>query len=418
MTTARIGITGATGYIGTVLVARALRHGHEVVALGRRGIEGLEHRHADLCEDPAPNLLDALDAAIHLAADTGGAGGLGAEEIRFAEALAAASQRAGVPLLVVSSQAASPAAPSAYGRTKAAIEERVLARGASVLRPGLVYGGLAQGLFGKLIGLVRRLPVLPDLRPRPSVQPIHVEDLADALLAAALRNPMPGAVLCVAGPPIAFVDFLRAIARHRLRRRRASVPVPLSVLRAALSALSRVLGAAFSPERLDSLVRLRPMACDDDMSALAIQTRPLADGLSGSGRATRRLLREGQALMHGFLANAPSCWLARRYVLALRRHGQHRALELPGRMLDRPSLIAALDTPAFRRSVVIGDLAWRYGVAIRIVEASTAHAASFIGSTTRRQRLRALVDLCAGAAFEIQARLLRPFALRALRKQA
>ncbi|MEO6064351.1 MAG: NAD-dependent epimerase/dehydratase family protein, partial [Lysobacterales bacterium] len=341
MTPVWIGITGASGYIGRAVVARALQQGCEVVTIGRRGVAGLAHRHADLREDPAPDLLKGLDAVIHLAADTGGGGELVAAEIRFAHALASASQRAGLRLLVVSSQAASPNAPSHYGRTKAAIEERVLAHGASVLRPGLVYGGAESGLFGTLVGLVRRIPLLPDLRPRPQVQPIHVDDLAEGLVAATIRNHLPGQVRCVAGAPMTFVEFLAAIARYRVGRRRVRVPVPLATLRIALAGLSRLLGPTLGPERLDSLTRLPPMDCATDLGLLEIRLRPLPDGLSRSGRATRRMLWEGRALMHGFLGRGPSRWLARRYVHALQQHGQHGALDLPRRALAWPSLIAA-----------------------------------------------------------------------------
>lgn len=417
MTPVRIGITGASGYIGRAVVVHALRQGFDVVAIGRRGVAGLAHRHADLREEPAPDLLQGLDALIHLAADTGGGGELVAAEIRFAESIASASQRAGLPLLVVSSQAASPTAPSDYGRTKAAIEERVLAHGASVLRPGLVYGGAESGLFGTLVGLVRRIPLLPDLRPRPRVQPIHVDDLAEGLLAATIRNHLPGQVRCVAGAPVTFVEFLAAIARDRLRVRRVRLPVPLAILRIALAGLSRLLGPTLGPERLDSLTRLPPMDCETDLVLLGVRLRPLSDGLSRSGRATRRMLCEGRALMYGFLGRAPSRWLARRYVHALQQHGQHCALDLPRSALAWPSLIAALDTPVFRQSVIVGNLAWRYAVAIRIAEASTAHARAFIGSAGPGQLLRALVDFCLCVAFELQARCLRRIAQRLLRMQ-
>jgi len=36
-----------------------------------------------------------------------------------------------------------------------------------------------RGLFGTLVKVVRRLPLLPTFLPAPKIQPIHVDDLAE-----------------------------------------------------------------------------------------------------------------------------------------------------------------------------------------------------------------------------------------------
>ena len=54
-----------------------------------------------------------------------------------------------------------------------------------VLRPGLVYGPGSRGLYGRMRGMVERLPVLPLLGGGAApVQPIHVDDLCRAILRA------------------------------------------------------------------------------------------------------------------------------------------------------------------------------------------------------------------------------------------
>lgn len=64
-----IGITGASGFIGRVVVDLALRRGHEVIAFSRhpeRGIPGCEMRLFSLERPPD---LTGCDAVIHLAAE-------------------------------------------------------------------------------------------------------------------------------------------------------------------------------------------------------------------------------------------------------------------------------------------------------------------------------------------------------------
>src|SRR3954470_6853185 len=64
-----IGITGASGFIGRVVVDLALRRGHEVVAFSRqpeRGIPGCEMR---LFSMERPPDLTGCDAVIHLAGE-------------------------------------------------------------------------------------------------------------------------------------------------------------------------------------------------------------------------------------------------------------------------------------------------------------------------------------------------------------
>jgi nucleoside-diphosphate-sugar epimerase len=104
----RVGVTGATGYIGQALVRAAPEH-WQLVSLGRRPARGVdEHRHADLGQPLPDALIDGLDAVVHLAADTG-AGALAPErELAFARELALAARSSGTRLLFLSSQASSP----------------------------------------------------------------------------------------------------------------------------------------------------------------------------------------------------------------------------------------------------------------------------------------------------------------------
>jgi len=50
-------------------------------------------------------------------------------------------------------------APTSYGKTKWEIEQLVLAARGYVVRPGQVYGGESNGLFGELIKFAKKSPI-------------------------------------------------------------------------------------------------------------------------------------------------------------------------------------------------------------------------------------------------------------------
>lgn len=407
-----VGITGASGYIGRELQS-ALPPGCSAVALGRRGAgPGQAWRTCDLREPPPEGLLDGLDAVVHLAADTGAGDVAPEQEISFAIALARAARERGIPLVFVSSQAASPDAPTSYGRTKAAIEAVVLPMGAVAVRPGLVYGGAEAGLFGALCALVRRLPFRPWLVPSPKVQPIHVRDLSGAILAAAAKREMQGRVLCVADEPVAFDAVLASIARDRLRRLRVPVPVPVVLLRFALRIAEPVVGPRMGPARLDSLLRLPAMDAARDLADLGVSPRALRDGMSRTGSPRRRLLREARALAHALLGSvAVPRMLFRRYVRALAGHSHQRALPLSPALIAFPALLASLDRAAARQGMEVGDLAWRMEAMCRLCEADPRLAPAFLGDA-EQHRIATLAGFARAGIAEAAARLLHPLARR------
>ncbi len=106
------------------------------------------------------------------------------------------------------------------------------------MRPGLVYGGEEKGLFGQLCGIVERTPILPAFLPAAKVQPIHVDDLAAGLVEAAASR-LRGSWQLASATPISLTQFIRLMARIRLRRRRVFFPVPSALLLAAEPLLRR-----------------------------------------------------------------------------------------------------------------------------------------------------------------------------------
>ncbi|MEU1286421.1 NAD(P)-dependent oxidoreductase [Kitasatospora sp. NPDC005856] len=174
-----VALTGATGFIGSGVLAALAARGVRVRALARKppqdAAPGTAWVPGDLA-DPAvlEELCTGAGALVHLASRVAG----GAEECeavndRGTAALMAAATRAGVRRIVHLSTAAvygegphagiavdevTPAPLSEASRTRLLGERHALAAGGYVLRPGLVTGTGDRWVVPALAELVRRVP--------------------------------------------------------------------------------------------------------------------------------------------------------------------------------------------------------------------------------------------------------------------
>src|SRR5512134_1931688 len=143
--------------------------------------------------------------------------------------VAKASADAGVDRLVhMSAIGADPASPAEYGRTKAAGERAVRAAfpRATIIRPSVVFGP-EDDFFNRFASLARFSPALPVFKTK--FQPVYVGDVADAFMAV-LRDPGTAGKLYELGGPrvIGFRELMQIMLRE-IGRKRALVPLPLSI---------------------------------------------------------------------------------------------------------------------------------------------------------------------------------------------
>ncbi len=408
----RLVVTGATGYIGSYFINLASNHGHEIIAASRKKPSSCVSSWLpfDLASDRSILLPLGTAAVVHLAANTTPTDELDEEsEVVAAQRLMKSAQDVGARFIFVSSQTAQADAPTAYGRIKWRIEQNVLSAGGWIVRPGQVYGGELRGLFGVLVNTVHRFPMLPAFVPSPKIQPIHVDDLTQGLMCITEGLDLPSGVYCLAASkPISFSRFLASIAQSRLRCKCLWVPVPIAIINAIMTALSKAQRTRLGLDRLQSLFNLPVMETQTDLNRLGLQLRPINSGMHPSGSARRRgLLREGWALLSFVLKAAPSSTLLRRYTRGIEQLRDGQSLGLKSTVLANPmllSLFRASDWPDMNSGK---EFTWRLDAATVLAEATQSGAHKFLGLGYEGGRLRCFLSMSTACACELFWRTLR-----------
>jgi hypothetical protein len=142
------------------------------------------------------------------------------------------------------------------------------------VRPGLVYSDRPTSVFA-LFEKIARLPVVPVLRGRASIQPIHVQELVECLIQIAEMD-RPGRVFELgAVNPIDIRSAISLTARRSGRMPPKFIPVPESMLRVGTVTFDRLFNPTPSlTERLDGLIALSPMDTRRSLEALSRKLAP------------------------------------------------------------------------------------------------------------------------------------------------
>ncbi len=288
----RLLVTGASGFLGKRFVAAALAVGHEVVGLARSDASaaalaaaGAESVRGDLDDAAATRAAFAAagaDALVNIASLGFGHAGT------IVEAAAAGALRRAV---FVSTTAVVTTLPAPSKAVRLTAEERVRTSGLdwTIVRPTMIYGAPDDRNIARLLQVLRRVPVLPvPGGGRRLQQPVHVEDLAAALLGAVGNDAAIGATYDVAGPEAITFRALLETAAQAAGRRARLVPVPL--------------GPTIGAVRLYERAAARPRIKAEQLERLA------EDKAFDNGPAARDLGHAPRSFADGVRAEAALLW--------------------------------------------------------------------------------------------------------------
>jgi nucleoside-diphosphate-sugar epimerase len=223
----RCAVTGATGYLGGRVVRFFRSHAWQVVPLGRNLPNGGEGVSYQLDTEVPLKALAGIDTLIHCAYDFQARTTSARQAINVqgsVRLLKAACEMGIEKVIFVSSMAAYEGCKSQYGATKRAIEREVSDSRTIVVRPGMIYGKDAGGLFAALRRAISALPVVPLIgNGRYPLFTAHEDDLCELLFDLATdraqsREHQP--IVAAATETVEFRQLLRDLAltadRHPL----------------------------------------------------------------------------------------------------------------------------------------------------------------------------------------------------------
>lgn len=278
-----VAITGASGYIGSLLTRRFTGVGWEVISLRRTPSRSttaeVQQRRFVLGEPLDAESLRDAQVLVHCAYDLSLTDPREIERVNVFGTLRVldAASAAGVPrVILLSSMSAYEGTQQIYGRAKLACEVAVGEYGGTTVRPGLVYGEGWGGMVGSLRKLIS-LPAVPLIGGDSHQFTVHEEDAASGIVAVATAAEAPGGVIGLAHPkPIRFRRLLEGLARRAGAPRPRFVPVAWRPVYAAMRAAERI--RVPLPLRADSLLGLvRPapaVPAVEQWARLGVPLRP------------------------------------------------------------------------------------------------------------------------------------------------
>jgi uncharacterized protein YbjT (DUF2867 family) len=280
----KVHVTGGSGFLGGHVIPQLLAAGHEPTALARTAKAA--DRVAALGATPIGGDLDdpaSVDAAF---------GASGAEALvslaslgfGHGSTIVAAAEEAGIKRAVfVSTTSIFTDLPTASRAVRLAAEDTVKASFLewTIVRPTMIYGTPGDRNMARLLRALCRLPAMPlPAGGKALQQPIHVDDLAAAIVTALDRPASVYKAYNLGGPEPLTLRRVFEEAGDAVGRRPVLVPVPLGPIGGLMRLYERLTPSprlkSEQVERLaeDKAVDIGPAAADLDFLP-----RPFAEGI-------------------------------------------------------------------------------------------------------------------------------------------
>lgn len=264
-------VFGGSGFVGRYVIKALARQGYRVRAPMRRPHLGQDLRvlgdvgQIHLMQanvrypDSVARAMEGASGAVNLVGvlRESGRQTFQALHVDAAAAIADAAKAAGVARLVqVSAIGADPKSRAAYARSKAEGEAAVRARvpTATVLRPSIVFGA-EDHFFNRFAQMAKFSPALPLIGGgKTKFQPLHVVDLAEAIVAAVTRPDAAGRTYELGGPRVYTFRQLLDFTLATIDRKRWLAPLPF-FLGEPLAAFLQItpFGAELTPDQVRML---------------------------------------------------------------------------------------------------------------------------------------------------------------------
>lgn len=280
----KVALIGATSKTGRYVVTALCDRGHEVTGIARdpSRLAAIDPRARKVQADieDAAGLRTALDGAECVAS---------LAHARHTAAVLAALPASCCRVVLTGSLRKFTRLPDPAADAVREAEALFLASGRAgvMLHPSMIYGAPEERNVNRILAFLLRFPSwLPVPVPLPgggrhTVQPVFVDDMVAAMVAAIERTGADGPPIAVAGPrPITYRHMVEACAAA-LGRTVVVVPVPLGLLAAALS-IPRGIGlkTPFSAEELIRATENKSFEIKEMVERLGVRPRAFEDGLT------------------------------------------------------------------------------------------------------------------------------------------
>ncbi len=240
-------VTGGSGFLGLRVLRLLAEAGTDTFALARS-----DRSEQIVSEAGAVAVRGDLDDGVSSLARCFSEGAphalinLASLGFGHAESIVAAAEQAGIRRAVFVSTTAiftGLAAPSRAVRVAAENAIRQSTLDWTILRPTMIYGAAGDRNMARLLRALSQIPVFPlPGGGRGLQQPVHVDDLADAVVACVDRPATIGRSYDIPGPePITFRHIVEEAGRA-VGRRPVLVPIPLPAAVAAARLAARMPG--------------------------------------------------------------------------------------------------------------------------------------------------------------------------------
>jgi NADH dehydrogenase len=285
-------ILGGTGFLGTRLVARLIKDGHQVTVLSR---DREQHKHLLVLPGLTLENCDVYDEAqlserfrgkdvvvnlIGILNESGfGGGGFRRAHVELTRCVLRAVRSAGVSrLLQVSALKAAVDAPSYYLRSKGEAEKLIREGTGStrwtIFQPSVMFGP-GDSFLNRFANLLATVPaVFPLARPNARFQPVLVDDVIEALIRCLRGGASDGQTYELGGPQVYTLREVVQLVARLTGRHRVIVGLPNFVARIQGLAMNFVPGRPFSSDNYNSLT-VDSVCSVDGFARLGIKPRSM-----------------------------------------------------------------------------------------------------------------------------------------------